>query len=1290
MSFFRVLAVTVLLLASGAFLAAENKYDNFYNIDFGLDAYQARCFVQDVKGFIWIGTDKGLCRYDGYNVHNHYNSGYSNSVQIHSMAFCGDDTLFLGTEQGLKSYDIRSGVYTEDYAGPNCTIRCMLVYGDTLWVGTVHGLYMYDISDRRWIVLLDDLDIYSIVKIRDRVYAGSVGTLHYFRTDSMVCEKVSVQGFPYFYGAVLADEKEDVLWLGGRELYKYHIYTDKLTRVCEIGFIPKNLLRDSDGNFVIGTDYGLCVTDIMSGKSELHSHNSFSRNSLSNNVVQGVFEDSYGNVWIGTDYGISLARKHEPYVYTSVAEFSSNGKGNQFFALQRDSGGNLWMGGNNGILKNTFRGKDVDWYEMTNRDDRLRIRHNRIRDIYEDTDGRLWVCSDGGLLGYDEKTKSFKSYMFVDSKDNVGMNWLYDMEEDREGNFWISTYNRGVFRIDPDDLIPGVYNSYDFLLGAEDGLESDFVNSIVYNKTSHSIYALMNRWGLYRIDCASSLITPVDILDHTEGEFPLEMISDEDECIWVSFSKGIVRMNAITGETETVYFANGRRLSVICMESVGNDVWVCTNEGIWIISKDMDLVSNFSIEDRIFFSMHYSPEYGEVYLGGVDAYATVSANVLEQTGKSGGLAISRILVNGREYVSPKGEVSRYVENLTLKFDQNDIIIELADLTYSNAGINHILWSSDEEEGTLLKSGTNRITFPAMSPGTHLITYENMAMTMDPDVNNSMLIKIRRHPLTSVAAYFIYVLVFIALLWAMVSRLVMKNRLEIERIDREKTMEQAEEKMRFFSNLSHEFKTPLSMIIAPVSKMLSEKRSEKDIKDLSMIQEYALKMNQMIQKSIEYGRDGNMPEDTLIRSNVEIVSFIQTIFSMFEDNHINFGKEFVFTSTLETLNCMLDVVKFESIINNLLSNACKYTNKGDSIIVSVSRSADMSSVEIKVSDTGVGIPENELPYIFHRFFQSPTNSMGKEGTGIGLCLVKGYVTLHGGEISVKSTLGEGTGFTICLPLVKIENADEGSSEADGRADNYDNREGLPTIVIVEDNEAVAKFLMDLFHDDYRCVLALNGKTGLGLCNEILPDLVITDIMMPVMDGMNMCKKLRANAATASIPIVVLTAVADKRYEMFSANQRVDAFITKPFDSKYIYMRVKNLIDKKLEMEKHVRIEMMTRPKEINAISPDEKLLARMVDIIEEHISDSDFNVNSLCELLDISNKQIYRKCTQLLNMTPVEYIRTVRLKKAALLLEQHNFNISEVMYMVGFNNHSYFSKCFQKEFGVTPVQYRNEH
>ena len=536
----------------------------------------------------------------------------------------------------------------------------------------------------------------------------------------------------------------------------------------------------------------------------------------------------------------------------------------------------------------------------------------------------------------------------------------------------------------------------------------------------------------------------------------------------------------------------------------------------------------------------------------------------------------------------------------------------------------------------------------------------------------------------------YFLIIGGLVGWIINFFMVKNRLKLEQMEKRQIMEQSQQKLDFLSNISHDLKNPISMIVTPISKLLIDVKDYHQKSMLEVVYRNAVSLNEMIHKLLEFNRIDRKEDSMLIVSRIELVSFVKNIYAVYKEADVEEKYQWNLSCNTNSLFMDMDVIKLKSIITNLLSNATKYTPRGGTISIVIEYHENLQAVSIRIADTGIGIAENELPYVFQRFYQSSRTKQQYEGTGIGLYLVKTYTELHHGKVEVASTIQKGTTFTVTFPVDESLNLSVSSTQEPETREEADSHELKPLILIVDDNPEMRNVIQTILADGYRCVFAANGKEGLEVVNNQQPDLIISDLMMPVMDGIEMSRILKKNLTTAVIPIIMLTAKDDKQTERKSLQSQIDAFIAKPFDAEILYFKVSQLLHNRVAYETKARMEKISSPKPIEEIaSQDEKFLTAITQLIEDHISDSDLNVNALCNLSGVGSKQIYRKVKQLTGMSPVEYIKSIRMKKAAMLLQQRKFTVSEIMYMVGYSNASYFSKCFQGVFGKTPKQYASE-
>ena len=840
-----------------------------------------------------------------------------------------------------------------------------------------------------------------------------------------------------------------------------------------------------------------------------------------------------------------------------ISQITGTGDGNQFYSLFRDSKGFYWFGGTNGLIRFTDPAGDKHnaiWYRMG--DKTYPLSHNRIRHIYEDKEQQLWIATDGSINRYDYATRQFVHYNIVDSTGTYNTNWTYYMFEDNAGHLWISTCLGGIFVVDKHRLMQSASGQYvaEQNYSVHNGLSGMFINQIIPDNEGNVWVLLYNNKGIDKINPRTREVTKL-FADELNGEkSPNYLLCDEDGMLWVGFHGGVMRINPKDESQQSISFGSFSNNEILSMTSVKNHIWVSTTNGLWIIDRKTMDARLQNMTDKRFTSLLFDPKENCIYLGGADGFGISHPDIQTIHQPERPILLTALYINN-QLVSPRTRDDvpniRYTNSIELKYNQNNLSFELSDLPYSLDEKNKFVYRLEgmDKEWNFLKSNINRITYSNLSYGNYQLIISKLGKDGQPS-DQPYILNIRILPpwYYTIWAKAIYVLLLLSLIAWTINFFRVKNRLKAERREKEKILEQSRQKMAFFTTLSNELKTPLSRIIAPISQLLPATEEAHEKQTLEEVQRNAMKINSLIHQVLNFNRIEDNKDSLLILSRIELVSFSRSLFSVYEEDE---RFTFHFEANKAKIYADMDAIKLGVILDNLLSNAVKFTSEGGNIRLSLFYRQESGLLEICVSDTGAGIPQQDIPYIFQRFFQSP-HSGSKEGTGIGLYLVKTYTELHGGSINgVTSEKGKGTSIGLSIPVAAVE----------------------------EDE-----------------IPAAQSKKQLE-----------------------------------SLPVL----------------------------------------------------------KPIEAESQDEKFLSNIIRLIEDHLSDADLNVNALCELSGISNKQIYRKIKQLTGMSPVEYIKSIRMKKAAMLLQQKKFTVAEVMYMVGFSNHSYFSKCFQAEFGKTPRQYLND-
>lgn len=742
-------------------------------------------------------------------------------------------------------------------------------------------------------------------------------------------------------------------------------------------------------------------------------------------------------------------------------------------------------------------------------------------------------------------------------------------------------------------------------------------------------------------------------------------VADNDNNLWLSTFLDLVQYNVKTGKTISYNF---------------------TQE-----LKNKGFVAN---------SIHIGAN-GMIYLGSFDKYVSFLPENITADHKASPLLITSVRVFDNEITWQRIAKQKKIidqEIIELNYNQNFIKIFFSLLDYYSPQSNkytYILENVDKQ--WITTSGIqNYATYSNLPPGNY--TFQLKGANPDGFWSNnvtSLVIHISPPWWKSWWAYLIYSLLFIVLLVLvlriLLSRIQLSNELKREKIEREKTEEINLIKLRFFTNISHEFRTPLTLILGPIENLMDEIKEPRFNEQFQIMKSNAERLLRLINQIMDFRKIENKKME-LNPTTSEIVKFVKSIFSIFKDHASKRNIEYLFESACSECIMSYDNDKIEKVIYNLLSNAFKFTPDKGCITVSIDRKSKNENefIEIAISDSGEGVSSDEQNLIFERFYQSKVKSIElTDGTGIGLTLSKEFIELHHGEITIKSKTGSGSTFFVLLPIDESNNAQINTSSFEEDTDIHSITEKA-RILIVEDNIEMRNYLRKNLEDIYELTEASNGKEGLESVHKTIPDIIVSDLMMPEMDGLEMCNKIKSNMVTSHIPFIILTAKVNEESAFEGYSFGADDYITKPFSLKLLKVRIAKLIEKQQKLQQYFKLSILTEPQNIVSESSDDKFIRLIVKTIDENIDNFDLNIELLCKVLNITHQQVYRKIKALTGQTVSEFIRTVRMKKASQLLRNSSLNISEIMYSVGFSNRSYFSKCFSDEYGLTPKEYREKN
>ncbi|MET3127777.1 signal transduction histidine kinase/ligand-binding sensor domain-containing protein/DNA-binding response OmpR family regulator [Arcicella rosea] len=1347
----------------------------FEHISEGLSQSTVTCILQDKKGFLWFGTRNGLNRYDGVKFTTFENIVSDTSSLSHNyITTLFEDSkgnIWVGTmEGGLNLFSKENETFihfkSNKKQGSISHNNITCIYEDKnhkLWIGTENGLNYYvpeknsfvffryingnpkSINSNNISAIFEDSH-YNLwlgtkgggLKLFDQKHQKFISYVNEVNNPKSISNNVINSAFK--------DSKKQV-WLGTQ---------NGLNRLVENqnGITFERYQHEKNDPNSLGNNVIVCLSEDLNGRiwmgtqlNGLYIYNQQKNTftnfypdplqpySISSNSVWSVYRDRMGTMWLGArNRGINKwDYYHKQFKHYNLS-VSGNQKlnNNDVTCFQEDELGNLWIGTDGGGLNYFDRKTNKQFRYFYNPKDKNSLGSNAVISLHIDKKKNLWVGTWGGGLNlFDKTTRTFKHYLHTSNKGaNMKGENVYAMYEDSFGNFWVGTYYGGLNLYEPTtDSFKQFLNDPN----NPNSLGSNLI-SVIFEDSRKNLWIGTFGGGLDRLNRKDGKFT----FTHNKFEGSKSgrigsnlinaIIEDSKHNLWIGTGKGLYKFDDNKDIFTEYSKENGLPDNVIngLIEDKKGFLWISTNQGISKFDPAKEKFINYSVADGL-----QSPEFlkgsffkskaGEFFFGGINGYNSFfPENILEKKNKLPlcltELKINNILIKPNQKDSPLKRHISETQAITLSHDNNDFSIGFASLNYSapqNAQFAYILEGYDENwhhtsidrNASYAKVPSGSYTFRVKSLDTNDKTEVKLSITVLPPWWKTWW------------AYLLYLLISMALLWwyrqLIIKQMRLESDLKLEHLELTKMQELERLKSNFFAKISHEFRTPLTMILSPLKDMYHDTFEGNPKNQYQLMIRNAERLLRLINQLLDLSKldSGKM---TLVTTKFNLIDFLKPIFLSFEPFAQKKGLTYVLDCSSEDIFVLADADKIEKIITNLLSNAFKFTESG-SIVLSIkaveqrkNEDLDLNQyVEITVSDSGIGIPQDNLSYIFDHFYQVVHNHHKNEGTGIGLSLTKELVELHKGTISVESQISKGSTFKILLPLGVEQQATE--IIAYDRSNNYaannfepismvdgtaltsvDNSsdEQQPLILLVEDNDDMRNYLHIRLCKKYNVIEAVNGQEGLQLGLEKMPDLIISDILMPKMTGIEMCSSLKNNVQTSHIPIILLTAQTDSVNKIEGLETGADDYVAKPFDSNELEVRVKNLIkSRKMLAERFSQSrKLILEPTDITITPLDEIFMKKVLECIEANISDAEFRVEDLGKEVGMSRMPLYKKIKALTGQTAVEFVRNIRLKRAAQLLKQQQLNVSEVTYEVGFTDLQYFRTCFKKEFGVSPSEY----
>lgn len=1081
----------------------------------------------------------------------------------------------------------------------------------------------------------------------------------------------------------------DLLWIGTDHggINLLNIKENTIHYITNDPYNENSLCQNVITELFVGNDSVIWIGTFKQGANFFHEdiyrfwhYVNFPNNdkTLPYNDVNCFAEEQNGNIWIGTNgHGLICFDRHNNTFRTIRAQPGKAGalQSDVIVSLFADRSNNLWIGTYHGGLSR-YDGRTFTTY-LHDPANNHSIRDNKVWDVFEDSKGNLWVGMLGGGLDRFDRDKNIFHHYSSGGINAINSNFVMDITEDQQGNIWFGT-DQGVFVLDGQS---GRFISFQNDPSNENSLSENFVYK-VFCDSKGRIWA-GTRYGMNLYDRQLNNFTPLKTESRMGDNSIMSVLESDEGHFWLGTSAGLVMM--VMNFDKDGHYKD--HYSVIFNESDGLQGREF-NEGSALKTRKGELIfggpNGFNLfvpEKNHNYSRTSTPQITslEIFGNEVPVNKIVNNRSILRTASLNGTTVE---LNSRENM------------FSLSFGQVDFLKpKKIHYRYKLEGFNdqwiYATWQN------------RKATFTNLSPGSYSFVVQSSDFISDWNLSESRVNIVILPPwYRTWYAYLVYIALLAILIYVMQSYISMKIRNRyLKEQSEEEAMRQHELnslKTRFFTNVSHEFRTPLTLILTPLDNLLKTDLDANTRKHLVLIRQNAARLLNLVNQLLDFRKaEENKLKLDLTYGN--IINHLRKIAESFNVLTETRKIDLQFVSYEAELFMQFDKDKIEKIVNNLLSNAFKFNHEGGSIhmITQLLRTENREVLTIKVKDMGIGIGKEHRDRLFERFYQvNQSRDLVTTGSGIGLALTKEFVELHNGIITVESEPGHGSCFTVSIPVnrerltqhLDTQQADEKNPEK--AAELLPGKEKR-TILLVEDNLEFRGYLQESLQNKYNILEADHGKQALDLLEDHDPDLIVSDIMMPVMDGMELCRLVKTNQEYSHIPIILLTAKSTHEDKVAGFKVGADEYITKPFDLDILESRVEYLIHLRQkfikEYQKSLRIE--SNPDIITNL--DEKLLNRILELINKHLSDAEFSVNQLSKELGVSRVHLYKKTMSLTGKTPIELIRLVRLRKAADLLAAGQLTISEISYDVGFGDPRYFSKQFKNEFGVLPSRYKEQ-
>lgn len=1286
-------------------------------------------FHQDNNGFLWIGTGSGLYRYPALK------RGGSEEVlfagdHIQHIQQDSEGLLWMRRRNDFIAYDPRTntaldGEQSAALLGATTHLSSLFIdqeknywwiAEEQLWFKGVDGSepQMVDrigYQNNEWEFFCRNDILYLLSqegKVRRYNY---VDTQHIAHLDTL--ESPTPHSDHQYY--IIYVDSRDVIWLshGAKGVWCYDQQQESYRRFSTPN-VPEGLIcsivEDAAGDIWIASDHGgIAIWRHASGRFTQLKHNRTDNNSIASNSVYALYRDREDNIWLGyAKQGVSIWRgENKAYSLLHLQSYYTHNLADDINVICEDLEGRLWYGtDSSGVV--CFDPKSGREQIFTSANSALRS--NVITALHCDNAGRVWIGTFlGGLTCY-EKGR-FVTYTHRDNDPStLSSDNIWSLEHDNLGRIYIGTLGGGLQCFDPATRRFTTYNQ------AQHRLANDHILQIDRGHDGR-IY-IATAYGLSIFDPLTKHIETITTSKNNEKlteQNLMGLCCDNYGSIWLNCEGQLKVYDTTTGHLLSVATPGLQSIQSLLKDS-DNSIWVVADNGICHtlrVGTSNEGTPQFTSriyrfpEQHIRFNQRSSclTRSGAILVGSYNGYMRLAPrrDALNNNPRPR-IYFTQLHINntpiqvgeryGRRILLE--EQLEYCTELELRHDEKFLTLDFATLNFSASFAPELRYRLQGQSNRWIPidEQSQRLTFYDLKPGRYTLTIGTIAESQSEVVERTLKIRILKPWWYSSAALIGYALVVLLIggtVWFVLRERQRRKIEDMEReLQREKERYTQELKMQFFTNVSHDFRTPLTLILSPIEEMINKDPQKRNDIFISTIYRNAQRLLTLVNQLLDL-RKLEMSDTTLRLTEGDLAILLGEVCDSFRLQAQNSGITLHLTTPEQPCRGCFDRDKVIKIVTNLLSNAFKFTPREGRIDVAI-KPLDAHLMRVEVADSGCGIAEEDRKHIFDRFYQA-SNGGYTTGNGIGLHIAREFVTLHGGEISVEENTPQGALFSFTLPL--LEPTTENSAPAEEQDEKSETRPEKvaakpPVLMVVDDNEDFRHFMSESLKTEYEVITAANGAEALKRLESETVDLVVCDVMMPVMDGTEFCRRAKSNINFSHIPIILLTARTRQEDECTGLESGADDYITKPFHINILRLRITKLLEWKARAHALFARQIDIPTEQITTTSLDDRLLQMAIEAVNEHISNPEFSVSELSASLNMHRTHLYKKLLYITGKAPLEFIRAIRLKRAAQLLESESCYISEVAYMVGFNSPKIFARHFKEEFGCSPSEYQRTH